>query len=97
MNKIQLYELGVATGKSLVGESDAVQLSLAIATAAETNKVAGVDFGFFTQTVNQTRQLYIGLAQQKLQSEIAAAQAQAKQPAAPVSNATAAAPAQPEK
>jgi hypothetical protein len=46
------------------------------------------DFGYFTQVVTQTRQLYIGMASQKLPSEIAAA----NKPAAPVSNATAATP-----
>lgn len=90
MTKIQLYELAVATGKSLVAgtdaiiiaEMDAIKLSLAIANAAQTGGVAGVDFAQFQQYVNQTRQLYIGLSSQKLTSEIlaerAALQADAK-------------------
>lgn len=75
MNRTALYELGVATGKSLVTENDNIKLSAAISTAASENSVDSADFPQFTQYVTQARQLYKSLASQLLPSEQIAARA----------------------
>jgi hypothetical protein len=75
MNRIQLYELAVATGKSLATENNNVVIYNAIGKAAEDNKIDSADLQQFDQYVRNTRNLYIGLANQKLPSEAAAARA----------------------
>jgi sialic acid synthase SpsE len=88
MNKTQLYEIAVATGKSLVGEADAIKLQLAVANAAVDNKVDSKDFSLFQSYVNQARSLYTSLISAKLPSEMAALQ-QANKAAVATSNAIA--------
>ena len=88
MTRPELYELAASTGKSLVAETDAIKSALTLAQSAEINKVDSSDFAVYQGYVNQVRQLYIGMAKQKLPSELAALQAAQKQPEV-VSNATA--------
>ena len=72
MNRTQLYELAVATGKILVAENSPIALDAAISKAALENKIVA-DFGDFKNYVLGAKTTYSRLAFQKLPSELNAA------------------------
>jgi hypothetical protein len=88
MTRIELFELGVATGKKLLDTKDPIDLSLVVGNAAKEGSIDGADFSTFTQHVMQTISTYRAMQNQKLPSEVKAAQAKAKAPDSPAAAAT---------
>ena len=83
MNRTQLYELAVATGKSLSTENSPIALDAAISKAAQDAKIDDADFGDFKNYALAAKNTYSRLPSQKLPSELAAAAAAKTAPDAP--------------
>lgn len=83
MTRTELFDLAQSVGEKLAAEQDGAKIDLAIAGAANEHQVDGADYSTFKSDVSDAKHRYFVLGQQKLPSEIFAANEAKKAPKIP--------------
>ncbi len=78
MTRTELFEIASTLGEKLMTETNGSKIDAAIAAGADESKIDDADYQTFKSDVLTAKHQYFVLGQQKLQSEINAAQAAQK-------------------